>query len=127
MRKLWLAPILALALAGAGCTKAYVQHPGSVNTFDSQSYDFLIATKAIIDQTRTDLANNIFTGKVQADVKIAENGLITAYDVADTAYVVYHTAAVAGTATAAQIQAVSTTQSQVQTATQALTNAKAGK
>ena len=124
MKKYLLIPVLALSMLS--CAKPYVAHPGSVNTFDSQSYDFLIATKAIIDQTKTDLANNVFSATTAPRVKAAVNGMVAAYNIADNAYLVYHTAMIAGGATAQQIQDVSNSQADVQKATQALTSAKAG-
>lgn len=126
MKKFLLIPVLALSMV-CGCTKAYVAHPGSVNTFDSKSYDYLIATKAVIDQTKTDLANNVFPANITPAVKTAVNALVASYNIADNAYLAYHNAMVAGSATSQQIQDVSSSQAQVQSSLSALTSAKAGK
>lgn len=118
--------VLALAVAMTGCA-ARPLHPGAANSFDSGAYDSLIVAHSVIETTKTDLANNAFPAAIASNVKIALNGLIRAYDVADTAYVAYHSAALAGTATPAQSTAVSNGLSDVNTSTAALTAAKAGK
>lgn len=117
---------LALAVLLAGCAARPI-HPGAANSFDSTTYDSLITAKSVIDSTKTDLANNAFPANVAPVVKTAVNGLITAYDALGTSYKAYHAAALAGSATQAQTDDVNAKLSQVGTATQALTSAKAGK
>ena len=117
---------LILLLLLAGC-KAYQTHPGSVNTFDSVSYDSVLVAHSVIESTKTDLANNVFSAAVAPKVKAALNDLVTAYNIADSAYQAYHAAAVAGTATTSQANAVTAGLAQVGTASEALTSAKAGK
>jgi len=98
--------VFALLLLTAGCaSKAYVIHPGSPNLFDSQSYDVLVTAHAAIEQAKTELAAGKFAATAP-QVKLALNALIDAYDVMDVAYTTYHTSAVAGTATAAQVAAL---------------------
>lgn len=123
-RKLATITLTLCLLAGCKST-AYVQHPGSVNTFDSTSYDAVVTTKAIIDQAKTDLASNVFPTTVAAKVKVALNtGLIPAYNVLDKAYIDYHMA-VATDPNASQT-AVSAARDQVNAAVSSLNAAKVG-
>lgn len=102
-------------------------HPGAANAFDSGAYDSVLVTHTVIETTKTDLANNAFPANIAPAVKTALNALITSYDAADAAYIAYHNAALAGTATAAQSTAVSNALNDVTAKTTALTNAKASK
>ena len=117
---------VGLAVFLAGCA-AHVIHPGSANKFDSDSYDAVLIAHSVIETTKTDLANNAFPASIAGNVKTALNDLIKAYDVADTAYIAYHNAALAGTATAAQSTAVTNSLTTVNTSTSALTAAKVSK
>jgi hypothetical protein len=117
-------PILALLLAGCA---AHQIHPGAANTFDSNSYDAVLVTHNLIETTKTDLANNAFPASIAGNVKTALNDLIKAYDIADTSYVTYHQAALAGNATAAQQTTLTNALSALSTQTAALTAAKAAK
>ena len=110
----------------AGCLSNPKPVVGSANQFDSDTYLALVGVDTTIKSTETALNNGTFTGKVQTDVYDATNALITAYSVADTAYLAYHTAALAGTATAAQQADVSTKLQAAQSAINALVKAKAG-
>jgi hypothetical protein len=129
MKKLLALPLLFL-LAGSpmlvGCkTQAYVAHPGSVNQFDSQAYDWVITTKAVIDSAKTDLANNVWTPAIAAKVKLVLNGgLVPAYNALDTAYISYHNAV--ATNPGASTTAVQNAINSVSTQTTALTSAKVG-
>lgn len=125
MKKLFAVPLLLLALSGCK-SAAYVNHPGSLNTFDSQSYDSLLVTHSVIESTKADLAANKFPANIASGVKLAINGLITAYDSADTAYLIYHAAAAAGTATVTQQASVTSALVNVGQATSDLTQAKGG-
>jgi hypothetical protein len=87
--------LIFLAPFMAGCKK-YVQHPGSVNAFDSQAYDALLAGEGAIKQGKTDYA----AGSLPDAVLIYFNDLIRAYDVADATYKTYHDAATKGQDTA---------------------------
>ena len=118
--------VIFLALALTGCASRPI-HPGAVNKFDSDAYDILLVTDNVIQTTRADLSNNVFSTTVAVNVKNALNGLITAYNAADIAYKTYHASAIAGTATPAQQAAVTNTLGQVQVATTVFVNAKAGK
>jgi hypothetical protein len=115
-----------LALVLAGCA-AHVVHPGSANKFDSDAYDAVLVAHSVIETTKTDLANNAFPASIAGNVKTALNDLITGYNVADTAYKTYHSAALAGTATTAQSDAVTAALNDVNAKTAALTAAKASK
>lgn len=118
--------VAILALLLAGCAAAKI-HPGSPNLFDSTTYDSLIVTHSVIESTKTDLANSAFPASTVPNIKKALNDLVTAYNAADTTYQAYHTSALAGTATAAQQSAVQNALNNVNTATSALTAAKAAK
>lgn len=117
---------LVLALALTGCA-AHVTHPGAANKFDSDSYDAVLVTHNVIETTKTDLANNAFPASIAGNVKTALNDLIKSYDIADTAYQTYHSAALAGTATASQQTTLQNALNDISTKTTALTAAKAGK
>lgn len=118
--------VLTIVLTLSGCA-ARPLHPGAVNQFDSQSYDILLVTDSVIQSVKTDLNNGVFSATVAPKVKDAVNYLITAYNIADTAYRTYHAAAIAGTVTPSQQSAVSASLVDVANATQSLINAKAGK
>ena len=132
MKRFFRLPTLALALVmcsilpSVGCkSQAYVQHPGSVNIFDSQAYDWVLTTKAVIDSAKTDLANGAWSATIAAKVKLILNdALIPAYNVLDTAYLDYHAAA--ATNPNASTAALQTAINNAGTQTQALTSAKAG-
>lgn len=115
--------IAFLAVTLSGCAARPI-HPGAANSFDSASYDALIVAHSVIETTKTDLANNAFTASIAPNVKSALNGLIQAYNVADTAYQAYHNAALAGNATPAQQSAVTDGLNQVNSATNLLTLSK---
>src|SRR5258708_4350362 len=115
---------LLLILTILGCASTtYKPHPGAINLLDSQAYDVLISTKAVIDQTKVDLAANTWNATISGKVKIVLNtGLVPAYNVLDTTYMAYHNAANPsdpGTA-------VQTSITNVTTQTSALTAAKVG-
>ncbi len=118
--------MLPLLLVVGGCAARPI-HPGAANTFDSSSYDALIVAHSVIETTKTDLANGAFPAGWTLKIHEALNGLIRAYDVAQTAYTAYHASAVAGTATPAQATDLQTKLGDVNTQTVALTAAKAGK
>lgn len=126
MRKLAVPILLLVSLAGCSA-QHYTVHPNAVNTFDSQSYDTLLVTYNVIESTKADLAANAFTPTVAAGVKSFLNKLIDAYNVADTAYLAYHAAAVQGTATPATQKSVQDALSNVNVATLALINARGSK
>lgn len=121
MKKLFCVSVLIIALSGCAARPI---HPGAANAFDSQSYDALIVAHSVIESTKTDLANNAFAPSITPNVKMALNGLIQAYNVADSAYQAYHSAALKGTVTAAQQTAVTDGLNQVSSATNLLTLSK---
>lgn len=123
-------PLLILLLCISGCVKnsTTTPHPGSVNAFDSTSYDVLLVAKATIDQTKTDLAAGQF-GNITANVKTALNNCIQAYNVADVAYTAYHTAALSSASspsTTALQNDLTTKLSNLNSATASLTAVKTG-
>ena len=75
---------------------------------------------------KADLAANKFPPAIAAKVKAALNVLIESYNVADTAYLAYHGAALAGTATPADQTALQDKLNTVSNATTALSSAKGG-
>lgn len=105
-----MAPIIAMSmtlavgvvLTATGCasltssqTGAVAPHPGAINTLDSQAFDTLVTAKSVIDGTKTDLNNGVWSATIAGKVKAAlNNEVIPAYNVADTSYKLYHTAAV---------------------------------
>lgn len=118
---------LALCIALSGCAaKNYQVHPGAANTFDSQSYDTLLVTNSVIESTKADLAANKFPAAITGNIKTALNGLINAYNAADSAYLIYHAAAIQGGASQAQITNLNAAITNVNSATTTLTQAKAG-
>jgi hypothetical protein len=127
IRKRSLGPIaVLLAVSVAGCPKSTTAPvPGSANSFDSASYLTLVTTDSVIQSTKADLTNDAFPASIAGQVKTALNDLIKGYNVANTTYQSYHLAAMAGTATVAQSNAVTSTLADVQTKTSALTSAKA--
>jgi hypothetical protein len=122
MKRLSLIAVLILA----GCAARPI-HPGAANKFDSDSYDAVLVAHSVIDTTKTDLANGAFPVSIAPTVKTALNALIASYDLADSAYLAYHSAALAGTATTAQSTAVTNALNDVNAKTSALTSAKAAK
>jgi hypothetical protein len=120
-----LFPAVLLALVLAGCPKQL--HPGAVNQYDSTSYDTVLVAHSVIETTKTDLANNVFPAAVVDNVKNALNDLIVVYNIADTAYITYHNAAVAGKATQDQMNVLNAAMSNMQTKSAALSSAKAAK
>jgi hypothetical protein len=121
-RNLGLIAVLLLV----GCA-ARVVHPGAANKFDSDAYDAVLVAHSVIETTKTDLTNNVFPASIAGNVKTALNDIIKGYNIADTAYQTYHSAAIAGTATTAQSSAVSSALTDLQTKSAALTAAKAVK
>ena len=115
-----------IAVLLAGCA-AHVTHPGAANKFDSDSYDAVLVAHSVIETTKADLANGAFPASIAGNVKTALNDLIAGYNAADKAYQSYHNAALAGTATTAQSNAVTSAISDLNAKTAALTAAKAGK
>lgn len=110
---------------GGACLKSKnAPIPGAANTFDSSSYLVLVTTDSLIQTTKQDLAVGAFPGAILGNVKTALNALIQAYNVCDIAYQAYHTAALAGQATAAQQAAVTDGLNKMQTATANLTTVK---
>jgi len=109
-----------------GCSQNPKPVTGAVNQFDSDSYLTLLTTDNVIQSTKQALVAGSFPASIAGNVKTALNGLITAYDVADTAYLAYHTAALSGTATAQQQAAVKSGLNNVSAATTTLLTAKGG-
>lgn len=119
--------VVVLSLAMVGCAKKVTAPiPGSANSFDSDTYLTLVTTDSVIQGTKSALAANSFPPAFVSNVKTALNALITAYDAADSVYIVYHNAAMGGTATPTQQAAVATAIGQVQAATTILVAAKGG-
>lgn len=114
---------LAVSFLGfllTGCASAnYVQHPGSINLFSSQSYDALVTADAAIKQAKTDLGT--FPVAWQPKIKSVLNTAIQAYNVADLSWQTYN-----ASATAANQTALNANLSTLQTAMANLTTAKAG-
>jgi hypothetical protein len=130
----------------AGCA-AHVQHPGTANAFDSDTYDALLVAHSVIESTKSDIGAGSFPANILPGVKVALNGLIDAYNALDIAYCnpqsgtlpstgigtiqcssgSYHAVAMTGAVTPAQNTAIQTQVSNLNNATSALAAAKAGK
>lgn len=121
MKKILAATVVAIMLTGCAARPI---HPGAANNFDSTSYDTLTVTHNVIENTKTDLAAGAFSADIVPNIKAALNDLVTAYNVADSAYLAYHAAAVAGTATVEQANAVTAGLAQVNSATTTLVTIK---
>jgi hypothetical protein len=78
-----LAVLLPLTLLLSSCA-AHVNHPGTANTFDSDTYDALLITDNVIQSTKTAYLSNQFPASIAPQVKTALNDLITAYDTANS-------------------------------------------
>jgi|SRR6267154_580806 len=117
--------LLALSLM-LGCSQNPKPVVGAANQFDSDTYLTLVTTDSVIQNTKAALTANQFPANVVTNVRAALNRLIDAYDAADTVYIVYHNAALAGQSTPAQQAAVNTAVGNVQGATTMLVAAKAG-
>ena len=84
---LFIVMIFAVVGATAGCrTAAYQVHPGSVDLFDSQSYDTLLVAQATIQQAKREVQ----AGTLPATAVAPLNDSVRAYDVALAAWQVYH-------------------------------------
>jgi hypothetical protein len=92
MKRIVLAMVLAVSMIG--CSSAnYKPHPGAINLLDSQAYDVLISTHAVIEQTKADLAGGVWSASIASKVKTVLNtGVVPAYNVLDTTYQAYHNA-----------------------------------
>jgi flagellar hook-basal body complex protein FliE len=84
---------LCLALAGTttltSCRHTVTIHPGAVNTFDSVTYDTLIATQATLEAASAEISKF-------PQLKDELNQALTGYNQAQALYKAYHAAAVAG-------------------------------
>lgn len=122
--KLLLAVCLMAATIGCANRAAQAPIPGSVNQFDSDTYLSLITTYNIIEGAKSALAAGQFPPSIAGNVKKAVNDLTRAYNVADASYLIYHTSAVAGGATAAQQANVNVALAGMQASTTNLTAVK---
>lgn len=78
--------ILALALCvtpiiTTGCATSTAQHPGSINTFDSQAYDALLTLQAGIEEAKVQFANTPAAKEPLDKVRAAYNTTMNAYKV----------------------------------------------
>lgn len=119
--------VFILCVFLTGCAMNPKPVVGSANQFDSDSYLTLVTADALIQATKTDLANGSFSATLTASVTQSLNALITAYDIANPVYIAYHNAALAGTATTAQQATVTNSLSNVKVSVTALTTVKGGK
>lgn len=119
-----LAVSLLAAILIIGCA-AHVQHPGTANAFDSDTFDTLLISNNVIESTKTAYLKGTFPASAMPAIKDALNGLIQAYDVADSLYLNYHAAvATSAGATAQQIADLKTALNNVNSATATLVSAK---
>ena len=134
MKKL-LPFVLALAAIGGCRTAAYQVHPGAggyvagaiatpLQLIDSQAYDSLSATDAIIQQTRADYIGNKFPASAMPGIHTAFNAVVASYDSANAAWTAFDTAVKANASpSSAAIQAAIAA---MNTAVSNLTAAKQG-
>lgn len=126
MKKQLITLVLGATLALSACAKhVAVQVPGSVNQFDSDAYATLLTAKASIDTAKAELAAGAFPTNVANGVKLAVNQAVTYYNVLDVTYQAYHLAALAGTATSAQQNAVASAESNLNNAVTVIATPKA--
>jgi hypothetical protein len=92
------AVFVILAVAMSGC-RAYTQHPGAANSFDSHAYDALLLANDAIKTAKADVGN----GSLPANYTSYLNALIRSYDAANALYRTYHDAAVKGQDTSAMM------------------------
>ena len=108
MHKAKIFMLVLLILGGWGCAKkATAPVPGSINSFDSMSYQTLMEAQAGINAVKSDVASNKVT--LTPAQKTVLNQAIADYDLAQAAWHAYHAGATADTAalTAAINQIVS--------------------
>jgi len=118
--------ILGVMLASTGCIHKAPPIQGSVSQFDSDTYLAISTAKGTIDQAKVELASNAFPTNVAANVKIAINAAVAAYNTADVTYQAYHTAALQGSATPVQQAAVQSAVNNLNTSVSNLTSVKTG-
>jgi hypothetical protein len=116
--------VVVLCMLITACSANPKPVVGSANQFDSDTYLTLVTTDTLIQATKAQLATGAFPVNIAGNVKTALNDLITAYDAANTAWLAYHTSALAGQATQAQINVVNGTINNVNVATVQLTSVK---
>ena len=88
--------LLCIVLAAAACGgKAYVVHPGAVNTFDSKAYDALLTWNGALTQAKAELA----AGRIPVGSRSIINQPGAVYNGARTAWLAYRAAVRAGNAT----------------------------
>ena len=104
MRLARLSVFLALPLLLAGCATATAPippvAPGYLSAADQTLGESLAAVNAFVTQEKVNYAQE--TATAQATEKPYLNGLITAVDLANAAYVSYHSSPTAANLTAAQ-------------------------
>lgn len=123
MRRLFA--VLLILLSFSGCAARPI-HPGAANQFDSTAYDTIFIAHNVIESTKADLAANKFPASIATNVVTALNKLVTAYNLADQAYLAYHNAALGGTATPAQQAALQSNINDVSNAVSSVASAKGG-
>ncbi len=116
---------ILLSFSLAGCAARPI-HPGAANQIDSTAYDTIFVAHNVIESTKADLAANKFPAAIAPNVVTALNKLVTAYNLADQAYIAYHNAALGGTATPAQQAALQSSVTDVSLAVSAVASAKGG-
>lgn len=85
-------PILLFLIGSWSCGAVRVPvaiHPGAVNTFDSNSYDILLAEQAAINAAKLQIGN-------YPNLKPILNRVIDEYETTMKAYKLYHTSATLG-------------------------------
>lgn len=120
-----LPSLLLVCVLFAGCAARTI-HPGAANAVDSNAYDTIFIAHNVIESTKADLSANKFPASIAPNVVTALNRLVTAYNLADQAYIAYHNAALGGTATPAQAAALQSSVTDVSTAVSAVASAKGG-
>jgi hypothetical protein len=91
-----IVPILfLLLLISPACKTATVQHPGSIDKLDSTTYDVLVASQVILDNTK--IAIN--QGKLPASAKQISNAAGFAYNELRDLWLQYRSNPDASTAT----------------------------
>lgn len=80
-----IAKLLILLTLLPSC-HGYIVHPGAVNTFDSVTYDTIMATQTTVETAREHLKNGVLPDRIRPIL----NHLIDVLNVAEPAHKVWH-------------------------------------
>jgi hypothetical protein len=96
------AAVLFLSFLVQGCAK-HVPHPGSVDTFDSRTYDVLTVSQAVLDQSKEQYSTGALSGDT---AKEAINKAGELYNEVRDLWLAYRGMKQAGQDATAKVQAI---------------------